>query len=119
MKWLIQQIKSRLADQKPIDPPTCDDLVAALRTVYDPEIPLNIYDLGLIYRLDIDDQGVVLVEMTLTTPACPVAGTLPKQVGSVIDALPGVRDTTVRLVWSPPWSQERMSEAAQMQLGLL
>ena len=99
--------------------PLRDRLIAALRTVRDPEIPVNIYDLGLIYRLDVDTQGVVLVEMTLTAPACPVAGTLPGEVGRVIDAVPGVTDATVRVVWDPPWSQERMSEEALLQLGLL
>ena len=94
-------------------------LIDALRTVHDPEIPVNIYDLGLIYRLDVDEQGVVLVEMTLTAPACPVAGTLPGEVGRVVDAVPGVSDATVRLVWDPPWSQERMSDEALLQLGML
>jgi FeS assembly SUF system protein len=94
-------------------------LVEALRTVHDPEIPVNIYDLGLIYRLDVDEQGVATVEMTLTAPACPVAGTLPHEVGRVIDAVPGVTDATVRLVWDPPWTQERMSEEALLQLGML
>jgi FeS assembly SUF system protein len=94
-------------------------LIEALRTVYDPEIPVNIYDLGLIYRLDVDSQGVVVVEMTLTSPACPVAGSLPYQVGDVIDSVPGVTEATVRLVWDPPWTQERMSEEALLTLGLL
>ncbi len=94
-------------------------LIEALRSVMDPEIPVNIYDLGLIYRLDVDDSGRVEVDMTLTAPACPVAGTLPHEVGRVIDAVPGVTDATVRLVWNPPWSQERMTEEAQFQLGLL
>jgi FeS assembly SUF system protein len=96
-----------------------DRLIEALRTVHDPEIPVNIYDLGLIYRLEVDAQGVVEVDMTLTAPACPVAGTLPHEVGRVIDAVPGVTDATVRLVWDPPWTQERMSEEALLQLGML
>jgi FeS assembly SUF system protein len=94
-------------------------LIEALRTVYDPEIPVNIYDLGLIYRLEVDGEGKVEVDMTLTAPACPVAGTLPHEVGRVIDAVPGVTDATVRLVWQPPWSQQRMSEEAKFLLGLL
>ncbi len=94
-------------------------LIEALCTVYDPEIPVNIYDLGLIYRLEVDDGGRVEVDMTLTAPACPVAGTLPYEVGRVIDAVPGVSDATVRLVWQPPWSKERMSDEARLQLGLL
>ena len=99
--------------------PTREALIDALRTVQDPEIPVNIYDLGLIYRLEVDAQGKVEVDMTLTAPACPVAGTLPYEVGRVIDAVPGVTDARVRLVWDPPWSQERMSEEARFQLGLL
>ena len=106
-----------MSDPNPI--PLKVRLVEALRTVYDPEIPVNIYDLGLIYRLDADAQGVVEVDMTLTAPACPVAGTLPHEVGRVIDAVPGVTDATVRLVWDPPWTQERMSEEALLQLGML
>ncbi|MEJ2591620.1 MAG: SUF system Fe-S cluster assembly protein [Candidatus Thiodiazotropha sp.] len=106
-----------MSDPNPI--PLKARLVEALRTVYDPEIPVNIYDLGLIYRLDADAQGVVEVDMTLTAPACPVAGTLPHEVGRVIDAVPGVTDATVRLVWDPPWTQDRMSEEALLQLGML
>ncbi|MCU7915442.1 MAG: SUF system Fe-S cluster assembly protein [Candidatus Thiodiazotropha sp. (ex Gloverina cf. vestifex)] len=94
-------------------------IIEALRTVYDPEIPVNIYDLGLIYRIEVDESGVVEVDMTLTAPACPVAGTLPHEVGRVIDGVPGVSDATVRLVWDPPWTQERMSEEALLQLGML
>ncbi|MEW8523262.1 MAG: SUF system Fe-S cluster assembly protein [Candidatus Thiodiazotropha endolucinida] len=99
--------------------PTRDALIEALCSVYDPEIPVNIYDLGLIYRLEVDAEGKVEVDMTLTAPACPVAGTLPHEVGRVIDAVPGVTDATIRLVWQPPWSQERMSDEAKFQLGLL
>ena len=94
-------------------------LVAALRKVYDPEIPVNIYDLGLIYRLDVDAAGRVEIDMTLTAPACPVAGTMPGQVGRVIESVPGVSAAIVRLVWHPPWSQERTTEEAQLQLGLM
>ena len=100
-------------------PPSHEALIEALRTVMDPEIPVNIYDLGLIYRMEVDDRGRVEVDMTLTAPACPVAGTLPKEVGRVIDEVPGVTDTLVKLVWNPPWSQDRMSEEAQFELGLL
>lgn len=98
---------------------TREALIEALRQVHDPEIPVNIYDLGLIYHLEFDDAGKVLVEMTLTAPNCPVAGTLPHEVGRVIDAVPGVTDAVVRLVWMPPWSQALISEEAQLQLGLL
>jgi FeS assembly SUF system protein len=97
---------------------TREQIIEALKTVYDPEIPVNIYDLGLIYRVDVDD-GAVEVDMTLTSPACPVAGSLPHEVGRVVDAVPEVKQTTVKLVWDPPWSQERMSDEAQLQLGLL
>lgn len=94
-------------------------VVEALRTVYDPEVPVNIYDLGLIYRLDIDEQGVVALSMTLTAPGCPVAQTFPGTVEAAVKAVPGVKDAAVELVWDPPWSRERMSEAAQLQLGML
>ncbi len=94
-------------------------VVAALRSVYDPEIPVNIYDLGLIYVVHIDDHNVVNVQMTLTAPACPVAGTLPGQVENVLREVEGVRDASVELVWDPPWDQARMSEEARLTLGLL
>ncbi|MCG7869186.1 MAG: DUF59 domain-containing protein [Candidatus Thiodiazotropha taylori] len=119
MSQLAEAVKSLLPRQEKRSAPTRDQLIEALRTVHDPEIPINIYDLGLIYRLEVDDQGRVEIDMTLTAPACPVAGTLPHEVGRVIDAVPGVEDTVVHLVWSPPWSKERLSEEAQMQLGLL
>ena len=94
-------------------------VVAALRSVYDPEIPVNIYDLGLIYVVHIDAHNVVNVHMTLTAPACPVAGTLPGQVENVLREVEGVRDASVELVWDPPWDQSRMSEDARRTLGLL
>jgi FeS assembly SUF system protein len=94
-------------------------VVGALRGVYDPEIPVNIYDLGLIYLVHIDERGVVNVQMTLTAPACPVAGTLPGQVENVLRQVEGVRDASVELVWDPPWDQARMSEEARLTLGLL
>jgi FeS assembly SUF system protein len=91
---------------------------AALRSVFDPEIPVNIYDLGLIYRVDLNDAGDVTIDMTLTSPACPVAGILPLQVETKVKVLVGVRSCRVNLVWDPPWTQERMTEAAKLQLGL-
>jgi FeS assembly SUF system protein len=94
-------------------------IIEALRSIYDPEIPVNIYDLGLIYELNIDDQGRVEVKMTLTAPACPVAGSMPGQVEDVVRQVPGVSEARVELVWDPPWSQDRMSEEAQLTLGLL
>ncbi|HQU15893.1 MAG: SUF system Fe-S cluster assembly protein [Chromatiales bacterium 21-64-14] len=95
-------------------------VIEALRQVYDPEIPVNIYDLGLIYRVDTDpDAGRVHIEMTLTAPGCPVAQTFPCTVECAVREVPGVQDAKVELVWDPPWSQDRMSEAARLQLGLL
>ncbi len=85
----------------------------------DPEIPANLVDLGLIYDLVVTADGRVYVEMTLTTPACPVAGSLPGEVERVLRAVPGVSDVAVKLVWTPPWTQERMSEEARLELGLL
>jgi FeS assembly SUF system protein len=93
-------------------------VVAALRGVYDPEIPVNIYDLGLVYELRVDPAGAVYVCMTLTTPACPVAGSLPGEVKNKVLAVPGVTTADVELVWDPPWDKSRMSEDAQLQLGL-
>lgn len=94
-------------------------VVEALRSVYDPEIPVNIYDLGLIYRLDIDSDRKVQIDMTLTAPGCPVAQTFPCTVECAVKAVEGVKDATVELVWDPPWSRDRMSEAALLQLGML
>ena len=96
-----------------------ENIVRALKTIYDPEIPVNIYDLGLIYDLDIDEQGRVEVEMTLTAPGCPVAQTFPGIVESQLYCVPGVTEARVELVWDPPWDRERMSEAAKLQLGML
>ena len=94
-------------------------VVEALRGVYDPEIPVNIYDLGLIYRCEVDEVGRVDVEMTLTAPGCPVAQSFPATVESVIRKVPGVTNARVELVWDPPWSQDRMSDEAKLELGLL
>jgi FeS assembly SUF system protein len=96
-----------------------EPIIAALRTVYDPEIPVNIYDLGLIYRIDIAEQGSVAIDMTLTAPACPVAGMMPVMVKDAVEKVEGVGDVQVELVWDPPWSQEKMTEEAQLQLGLM
>jgi FeS assembly SUF system protein len=94
-------------------------VIEALKNVYDPEIPVNIYELGLIYGLDITPDGSVLVRMTLTTPSCPVAGSLPGEVEGVIRSIAGVTDCEVELVWDPPWTPEKLSEAAKLELGLL
>lgn len=96
-----------------------EQVLAALRTVYDPEIPVNIYDLGLIYMLDVDADGCVKLQMTLTAPGCPVAQTFPGTVEAAVQAVPGVKDAHVELVWEPPWSRERMSQEALLQLGML
>jgi FeS assembly SUF system protein len=94
-------------------------IIMAIKTVYDPEIPIDIYDLGLIYRIDIDDQGDVDIDMTLTAPACPVAGILPGQVQSAVKAVDGVENVSVSLVWDPPWGPDRMNDEAKLTLGIL
>ena len=95
------------------------EVIRALMTVYDPEIPIDIYQLGLVYDIDIDADNNVHVRMTLTAPGCPVAGTLPPAVEQKINAIEGVNSATVELVWEPQWTKDMMSEAAQLQLGLL
>lgn len=92
-------------------------IVAALKTVYDPEIPVDIYELGLIYAIDIGQDGSVSLQMTLTSPACPVAGSLPGEVEAKVRDVPGVSSTALELVWDPPWDQEKMSDAAKVTLG--
>lgn len=94
-------------------------VIEALKTVYDPEIPVNIHDLGLIYSVDISPEGYVRIQMTLTAPGCPVAQTFPGVVEGVVKGVPGVADATVELVWEPPWDRDRMTEAAKLQLGML
>lgn len=89
-----------------------------LQTVYDPEIPVNIYELGLIYDVKIDDSGLVEIKMTLTTPNCPAAGSLPGEIEQKIRGLEGVTNVTVEIVWEPMWNPSMMSEAARLQLGL-
>jgi FeS assembly SUF system protein len=95
------------------------EIVEALRTVYDPEIPVNIHELGLIYEVDIKPDGYVLLTMTLTSPSCPVAGTLPGEVEQRVNAVEGVKGCEVELTWDPPWNPDRMSEAAKLQLGIM
>ena len=94
-------------------------VIEALRQVYDPEIPVNIYELGLIYEIKIGPDNSVHVKMTLTAPGCPVAGSLPGEVERRIEAIPEVKAAEVELVWDPPWSRDRMSEAALLQLGMI
>jgi FeS assembly SUF system protein len=95
-----------------------DQILAALRKVYDPEMPVNIYDLGLIYGIDVDPSGNAAVSMTLTAPNCPVAGTLPGEVERAIRAVPGVSSVKLELTFDPPWTKDRMSEAAKLALGI-
>ena len=98
--------------------PTEEALIAAISNVYDPEIPVNIYELGLIYTIDINDDGRVKVEMTLTAPACPSAQELPVQVQDAVMSVPGVIDCEVETVWDPPWDPSRMTEEARLQLNM-
>lgn len=93
------------------------DIVMAIKTVYDPEIPVDIYELGLIYRVDISDDRDVLVDMTLTAPGCPVAGDMPGWVQDAVSTVQGVREVTVNLVFDPPWDPEKMSDEARLELG--
>jgi FeS assembly SUF system protein len=115
-----EAVESQAAEPAHVSPEQLrENIVRALKTIYDPEIPVNIYDLGLIYDLDIDEQGRVEVEMTLTAPGCPVAQTFPGIVESQLYCVPGVTEARVELVWDPPWDRDRMSEAAKLQLGML
>ena len=95
-----------------------DRVILEIKKIYDPEIPVNIYELGLIYKIDIKDAKKVNIEMTLTSPNCPVAESLPKMVKDNILSLEGVDDVDLKLVWNPPWTKEKMSEAAKLELNL-
>ena len=116
-------------DERPTDAPrtlSADELEAlrlgivdALHTVYDPEIPVDIYELGLIYDIDIDPSGNVAIKMTLTAPGCPVAGSMPGMVKDAVEAVESVGKIDVELVWDPPWNRDRMSETAQLALGMI
>ena len=94
------------------------DIVAALKTVYDPEIPADIYELGLIYRIDVDDARNVAIDMTLTSPGCPVAGEMPGWVENAVGAVAGVGQVAVKLTFDPPWDKDRMSDEARLLLGM-
>jgi FeS assembly SUF system protein len=94
-------------------------VIEILGTVYDPEIPVNIYELGLVYDVDVDQGGTVVIRMTLTSPGCPVAASMPMEVESKVRLIPGVADAKIILVWDPPWDPGMMSEAAKLQLGFL
>lgn len=93
-------------------------VIAQLKTVYDPEIPVDIYELGLVYAVEVSDEGHVEIRMTLTSPMCPVAGSLPPEVEAKVAQVPGVQSARVELVWEPPWKPSMMSEAARLDLGL-
>ncbi|MBI1785413.1 SUF system Fe-S cluster assembly protein [Candidatus Sumerlaeota bacterium] len=99
--------------------PLREEIIKVLRTVFDPEIPVNIYELGLVYKVDISDEGKVHVDMTLTAPNCPAAGQLPIDVQTKVKSVPGVKDAEVKVVWEPQWNKEMMSEAAKLQLGFM
>jgi len=102
----------------PSPDPLHAEIVEALKTVYDPEIPVNIYDMGMIYAVEVNEENFAHVTMTLTSPACPVAGSLPGEVEQKVKNVPGVSDGKVELVWDPPWSPDMMSEAARLELGM-
>jgi FeS assembly SUF system protein len=120
-KLADQNVIDRALDQtkSPQQKSVQEKVIDVLRSVFDPEIPVNIYDLGLIYDIGVLDDNRVHVKMTLTAPGCPVAGTLPVEVERKIENIPEVKSATVEIVWDPPWTRERMSEAALLELGLL
>ncbi len=95
-----------------------ESVIDQIKKIYDPEIPVNIYDLGLIYKVEIEKSNKVLIEMTLTTPNCPVADSLPKMVKNNVLKINGVSDVDLKLVWDPPWTKDKMSEAAKLELNL-
>ncbi|MBO6790104.1 MAG: SUF system Fe-S cluster assembly protein [Dinoroseobacter sp.] len=101
------------------DHPLYESIIEAVRSVYDPEIPVNIYDLGLVYTIDISDEADVNVSMTLTAPGCPVAGEMPGWVADAVEPLPGVKHVNVELVWEPPWGMDMMSDEAKLELGFM
>lgn len=96
-----------------------EKIIQTLKTCYDPEIPVDIFELGLIYEIAIDDEAKVKIKMTLTSPACPVAGSLPPEVEAKVKAIPEVNDARVEIVWSPPWDKDMMSEVAKVELGFM
>lgn len=110
---------SPLLSPSSVDHPVFPEIEAALRTIYDPEIPVNIYDLGLVYAILVDDEGAVKIEMTLTAPGCPVAGEMPGWVADAVEPLPGIKQVEVELVWDPPWTMDRLTDEARLELGYL
>lgn len=109
-------------NENAVTPFTAEDIkenvIAMLKTIYDPEIPINIYELGLIYETDVSASGNVVIEMTLTAPGCPVAQTFPGDIEGKVGTVDGVNKVHVELVWDPPWTREMMSESAKLQLGM-
>jgi FeS assembly SUF system protein len=101
------------------DHPLYEQVVDACRTVYDPEIPVNIYELGLIYTIDINPENAVQIKMSLTAPGCPVAGEMPGWVADAVEPIPGVKQVDVELVWEPPWGMDMMSDEARLELGFM
>ena len=110
---------ARLVSEKRTEHGLKRQVIAALRTLYDPELPVNIYDLGLIYGVDVSEDGAVAITMTLTTPHCPVAESMPGEVELRASAVPGVREAEVNLVWDPPWGPDKMTDEARLELGML
>lgn len=96
-----------------------EKIIQTLKTCYDPEIPVDIFELGLIYEIEIDDDANVKIKMTLTSPACPVAGSLPPEVEGKVNAIPEVKSAKVQIVWNPPWDKDMMSEVAKVELGFM
>lgn len=124
----MAKVTLQMKDAKPEPPPPppprpeaplSEQIIDAIKTVFDPEIPVNIYELGLIYAINLGQENTVEVKMSLTSPACPAAGSLPAQVQAKVKAVPGVTACKVEVVWDPPWDQSRMSEAAKLTLGLM
>ncbi|ABG32478.1 SUF system Fe-S cluster assembly protein [Roseobacter denitrificans] len=101
------------------DHPLYEQVVEACRSVYDPEIPVNIYELGLIYTIDISPENAVAIKMSLTAPGCPVAGEMPGWVADAVEPIPGVKQVDVELVWEPPWGMDMMSDEARLELGFM
>lgn len=120
MRNPFNKLKSMVAEAEKMgdSPELQKQVIEALRTVYDPEIPLNLYDLGLIYDIDIDDMNNVRIRMTLTTPHCPVAETMPEKVAAAVRSIDVINQVDVDLVWDPPWTQDRLSDEARLTLGL-
>jgi len=108
-----------LIAESSVDHPLYEPIVEACRSIYDPEIPVNIYELGLIYRIGIDAEANVDIDMTVTAPGCPVAGEMPGWIADAVGSVPGVKTVSVELVWEPPWGLDKMSDEARLELGLM